>query len=177
MKTYLTYGFALALGGLLVALLLFFLGFHSEAEKLQAGQAIGTVGNVVIYATCLVLGIKARRAEVPVTEDFGYGRALGTGVMITLFGALFTVVTHWLYISFINPGFTEFMIEIEVAKFEASGMDASQAETAEAWLRTIMQPAFQVLFAFFGTLVFGTVISLIVSAFLKRPAAATPPPL
>src|SRR5688572_16932339 len=101
MKTYLAYGFALALGGLLIAVLLFFLGFHSDAEKIPTGQAIGTVGNIVIYATCLVLGIKARRADVPANQDFGYGRALGAGVMIALFGALFTAITHLIYINII----------------------------------------------------------------------------
>ncbi len=85
MKTYLTYGFYMALGSALVVFALYFLGYHSEPSKLGTAQVIQSVCGLAIGVTCTVLGVKARRAELPPTEDFGYGRALGAGVMITLF--------------------------------------------------------------------------------------------
>src|SRR5271169_3395189 len=88
MKTCALYGFITALAGAFLVLALFFLGFHSDAAKLTAAQAIGGIGGLAIGATCTVLGVRARRAEVPATEDFGYGRALGAGVMISIFAAL-----------------------------------------------------------------------------------------
>ena len=168
MKTYLAYGFAIAFANLLLATLLFFLGFHSDPEKLGVAQAIGTVASIAISVTAIVLGTKARRAEIPPGEPFSYGRALGAGVMITLFAALFTIVTHWLYVAVINPGMTEVILQSQIAKMEESGVPSTQIENAQAMMRRMMHPGIQAAFAFFGTILFGVVISLITSAFLKR---------
>ncbi len=176
MKIYLTYGFAIAFANLLLAAILFFLGFHSDPDKLGPAQAIGTAGGLAISIIGIVLGTKARRAEVPSSEPFGYGRALGAGVMITLFAALITIVTHWLYLTVINPGFTDVMLQSQVAKMEASGLSSTQIENAEAMMRRMMHPALQAIFAFIGALVFGVIISLITAAFLKR-SETTPPPI
>src|SRR5215217_3994138 len=102
MKTYLTYGLAMAIAGALLILMLYLLGFHSDPAKLETAQALGMIGGLVIGVVCITLGIKARRAELPLTENFTYGRALGTGVMIALFASLFGLVTSFAYAKFIN---------------------------------------------------------------------------
>lgn len=168
MKTYLAYGFAIAFANLLLATLLFFVGFHSNPDKLGAAQAIGTVGSIAICIVAIVLGTKARRAELPPTEPFGYGRAFGAGVMITLFAALFTIITHWLYIAVINPEMTDVILQSQVAKMEEAGLPSDQIDNAQNMMRRMMHPAFQAVFAFLGTLFFGVIISLVTSAFLKR---------
>jgi len=170
MKTYLTYGLFSALGITLVSLILFFLGYHSDAAKLGTAQLIGTIGALAISITLTVLGIKARRAEVPATEPFGYGRALAAGVMITLFAVLFGAVTNYLYNHVINPGFSDIMVQAQIEKWEAKGMTAAQIEGAESMMRKMMHPAAQAVFGILAGMVFGTVISLIAAAFLQRPA-------
>src|SRR5436190_548993 len=105
MKTYLTYGSAMAGGGFLLVIVLYVLGFHSDPAKLRTAQWIQGCVGLGIGITCTVLGTKARRAQVPLTEDFGYGSALGTGVMIALFAALIGLVTTFLYGGVINPHF------------------------------------------------------------------------
>src|SRR5436190_20832879 len=97
MKNYLIYGFAMAVAGAVLAVVCYLLGLHSDPAKIGTAQTLGIVGGCAIGITCIVLGTKARRAEVPVTEDFSYGRALGAGVMIPLFAALFGIVTNYLY--------------------------------------------------------------------------------
>jgi hypothetical protein len=69
MKTCSLYGFISALAGALLALALYFTGFHSDPAKLPAAKAIGLCAGLAIVITCLVLGVKARRAEIP--EDRG----------------------------------------------------------------------------------------------------------
>ena len=168
MKTYLIYGLGAAFASLLLAVLLFFLGFHSAPEKLSLAQTIGTVGGLAISIVFITLGTKARRAEVPPTEPFGYGRAFGAGFMIALFAALFGAVGHWIYMSLINPGFTDVLLQAQVASWEEMGMNSAQIENAEAFTRKFMHPAVQAGMAFvFGT-IFGTVVALVTSAFLKR---------
>ena len=111
MKTYLTYGFAMALGGALVSLAMFLLGLHDSPSKLDTAQWIQMGCGLAVGITCIVLGTKARRAEVPPHENFGYGSALACGVMITLFAALIGLVTNYLYTAVINPNFVEVLLQ------------------------------------------------------------------
>lgn len=168
MKTYLTYGFAAAFANLLLAVLLFFVGLHSDPAKLGTAQMIGFVGSVLIYAVLITLGTKARRADTPASEPFGYGRALGAGVMIALFAAVFGAIGHWLYMTVINPGFVDTMMQAQVAQWEAMGMSGEQIENAESITRKFMHPAVQAGFALVFSFIFGTVVALVTSAFLKR---------
>lgn len=177
MKTYLVYGFAMALASALLTLALYFLGFHSDPTKFGPAQAIAGVVGVLIAVICIVLGTKARRAELPATEDFGYGSALGAGVMITLFSALFGIATTYLYFQVINPGFNDLMMQVQVEKLEAKGMSGQQLEQAENIMRKMMSPMMQSVWAFIGSVFFGTIISLITAAFLKRRASDQQPPL
>jgi hypothetical protein len=171
MKTYLTYGSAMAGGGFLLVLVLFALGFHSDPTKLGTAQIIQSCVGLAIGIVCIVLGTKAKRATVPPDEDFGYGATLGTGVMITLFAALIGIVTSFLYMRIINPGMNDIIIQAQIAKWEAANMPAARMEQAEAMMRKMMNPALQICFQFLGGMFFGTLISLITAAFLKRPAA------
>ena len=174
MKVYLTYGFAMALAGSLLAIGLYLLGFHSQPDKLTTAQIIGTTGGLVIGVICITLGTQARRAEVPATEEFGYGRALGTGVMIALVAATFNIGSTFLYCSLINPGFVDVIVQAQVEKFEAKGMSPAQIEGAEKMIRKFSGPVFQSISGFIGGLLFGTLISLVTAAILKRPAAPEP---
>jgi hypothetical protein len=170
MKTYVSYGAAMAGGGFVIVMLLYILGFHSDATKLSTAQWIQSCLGLGVSITCIVLGTKARRATVPAEAEFGYGSALGTGVMITLFAALIGIVTNLLYSQVINPSMTDLVVQAQIAKWEAMNMPAARMEQAEAMMRKMMSPPLQACFGFLAVMFFGTVISLISAAFLKRPA-------
>lgn len=176
MKTYVTYGLVWALAGAVLTLALFFLGFHADTEKLQSANWISLGGGIVISVACLMLGTKARASEVPATEAFGYGRALAAGVMITIFATLFGVIFNFLYSQVIHPGMQELQVQAQLEKMEASGVPSAQIDAAEGMIRTMMHPALQAVFYVFGGVLFGTIISLITSIFLRRPAAPAEPP-
>jgi hypothetical protein len=179
MKTYLTYGLGLAIAGALLVLVIYFLGLHSDAAKLGMAQLVGTVGGLAIGIVGTALGVKARRTELPPTEDFGYGRAVGAGVMITLFASLFGIVTNFVYFTFINPGFSDIAMAAQVEKMEAKGLSSAQIEGAQKVMHFMMSPVMTCVFGFIFGMIFGTIISLVVAAFLKRPAQAfsEPPPV
>lgn len=169
MKTYLTYGSAMAGGSFVLVLVLYILGFHSDASKLSTAQIIQSCVGLAIGIACIVLGTKARRAAVPAEEEFGYGSALGAGVMITLFAALIGIVTNLVYVQVINPGMNDIIIQAQIAKWEAMNMPAARMEQAEGMMRKMMSPPLQAGFGFLAGMFFGTIISLISAAFLKRP--------
>ena len=168
MKTYLTYGSAMAGGGFLLILVLYILGFHSDPAKLDTAQWVGGCGSLGIAITCIVLGTKARRAQVPSTEGFGYGSALGTGVLIALFASLLGLATTFLYNGVINPHFTEVMMQAQANKMEAKGLSADQIEKIQGMSAMFMKLPVLMVSGFLFNMFFGTVISLISAAFLKR---------
>lgn len=177
MKTTLFYGFIMALVGTLLAYALYFLGFHDSAEKLSTAQTIGFVAGLINWVVCLFLGIKARRDEVPAHEAFGYGRALGAGTLIALWGSIFGSISHVIYMVFINPDFRDVIVQGELAKMEAKGVPAAQIEQAEGMVRMMTGPIPQGIFALIFGFILCFLVALVIAAFVRRPATATPPPL
>ena len=177
MKTPLIYGLYMALGGLVLNLILFFLNFHTDVEKFSTGQWIGGILGLIIAITCIALGTKARRDEIPTTEDFGYGSALGSGVMIGVFSCLFGLVSNFLYMRVINPGFREVIIQAQAAKMDAKGIPAAQIERMESMMRSPVGTVINTVSFIIIGMIFFTLISFITAAIFKRPAAQGQPPV
>jgi hypothetical protein len=175
MKTCSLYGFISALAGAFLILALYFLGFHSDPAKLGAAQGIALVGGLAIGITCTALGVRARRDEVPASEEFGYGAALGAGVLISLVASVLSAIFTYAYHAFINPGFSDILIQDAVAKVAAKGVSGDQLEKIESFDRILFSPVPMALIALIFGFIFGVVISLVVAAILKRPAPAQPP--
>lgn len=175
MKTCALYGFAIAVGDALLVLILFFLGFHSDPARLAAAKWIGGIGALAIGVTFTVLGIKARRSEVPENEEFGYGRALWAGVQVSFVACLLGALFNYAYGAFINPGFTDIIIQDQLDKMEARGIGAAQIDKAEHFLRFLMSPGVYAVYFFVVGFIFAVVMSLIIAAFLKRGEPAEPP--
>jgi hypothetical protein len=169
MKTCFLYGFLLAVAGSILILVLYFLGFHSDPTKLAAGNWIGGVLGLGIGISFTVLGVKARRSEVPENVEFGYGRALGAGVLISLFASILSTIFNYVYAAFINPGLTEIRIQDAMGKLEAKGITGIQAENMEKGMRFMSSPGILALSNLIGGFIFGVILSLIIAAFLKRP--------
>ena len=168
MKTYLTYALVLAIAGSLLTFGLFFLGYHSDPEKVATAQWIGIIAMVILTFVIVYLGTKARAATIPPEERFGYGRALGAGVMIVLFASLFGVLTNYAYFQFINPGFVDVLVQAKSSKLEATGVSATQLDQMEQGIRMMMKPPIIAVFGFFQGMLSGTLIALITSAFARR---------
>ena len=177
MKTPLIYGLYLALAGLLLNLGLFFAGYHSDPDKMMSVQWPSLVIFVAIAAILIVLGIKARRAEIPASDDFGYGRALWAGVLIGAFSCVIGIVTNLLYTRVINPRFKEVMIQGQINKMEAAGLPSDQVEKMEKMMHSPVAAVVNTIAIICIIMVIYTIISLIAAAFLKRPAAGSMPPV
>jgi len=168
MKTYLTYGFYMALGNALIVFALYFFGMHSEAAKLDLAQKLQMFSSIAISIACLIYGTREHRDALPAADPYGYGRALGTGFMIVLFASLFGAIFNYLYAAIINPGFIEVLLQAQSDKLEAAGMGADKIEQVNRMTRKMMKPAIQAGIGFFMGLFFGTLFALITAAFLKR---------
>jgi len=172
MKTCALYGFYATLAAAVLTLGIYFMGYHSDAAKLPTAQWIGGIGGLAIGISVTILGIKARRAEVPATEGFGYGRALWTGFLIHLVAGILGIGLNLVYLLYVNPGFCDIVEQAQIDKFEAKGLSGARLDQAEAIAHMMCKPPVQVAFGFLFAVIFGTVISLIAAAFLKRPGPA-----
>ena len=170
MKTSVIYGLGMGASGAVLAIVMYLLGLHSDPAKLPIAQAVGLVGGLGIAVTFVTFGIKARRAQVPPGEEFGYGKAVGAGVMIALFSSLLGIATTYTYATVINPEFADVIVQAQLNQMEGQHAPAKQIEITEKVTRFMMKPVVQVAMSFVGGMVMGTAISLIAAAFLKRPA-------
>jgi hypothetical protein len=93
---------------------------------------------------------------------------VGTGVLIALFAGIFGSVTYFLYTHVVNPDFGDVMIQARLAKLEASGVGSRQIEQTEKMMRMLMHPGLQAVMGILMGLFWGTIISLVAAAFLKR---------
>jgi hypothetical protein len=175
MKTCALYGFAIALADALLVLALFFLGLHSDPAKFAAAKWIGGLGALAIGTTFTVLGVKARRSEVPETEDFGYGSALGAGVLVSAVACCLSAAFNYAYLAFINPGFADIVIQDQLDKLQAKGIDGARAERAERIIRFMMSPGIYAVQTLVFGFIFAVILSLIIAAFLRREVPAEPP--
>lgn len=170
MKIPLIYGAAMAIAGALLTFILFFAGFHDSVEKMQSGigQTIGMVGPAVIALVCLALAMRDKRANTPPDLSWGYGSALGTGVLTGLFGALFGAIFAYIYLAFLNPELSDVMYDMQIAKMEDQGLPPEQIDGAKRIMRTMLSPGMMTLFQTFGGFLWTVGLSLIVAIFYKR---------
>lgn len=177
MKTTFIYGLSMAIAGTLLNFMIYFLGFHDSPEKIGTAQTIGLIAGLVITVGGLVLAVKARRAETPEGDNFGYGSALGAGVLTALWASLFGSISNVIYMAKINPGMQEMIIEGEITKLEEKGLSLEQIEQAEGMIRMMTSPAASGIAGFLMAFVVSVIISLIIAAILKRPAQDSVPDL
>jgi hypothetical protein len=175
MKTYLTYGLGITIAGAILVFIEYFAGFHNDIEKFKMGQIIGTVGGLTITIVGLVLAMIAARAQ-STDGAFPYGRAFLAGFMTALFAGLFGAVFYLLYGFVINPEFHEVLYQYQMDQIAAKGVSASQAEGMEGMMRFFCGPVWFALMSVFGSLITGTLLSLIIAIFVKRNVAASAPP-
>lgn len=166
MSTKFIYALTLTMCGAVLNLLLYFTGF--QTEKLATGQHFQWIG-FIIMAVVLWLGIKAVRDERE-GRYLTYGKGVGTGVLISLYSGLMSSVYSYIHFKFVNPEFVDYQLALIRPKWEAAGMGDAQMEQAEKIARMMMGPGVQACLTPIMVVLFGLILSLIISAFLKRPA-------
>jgi hypothetical protein len=166
MSTKFTYALVLSVCGALFNLLMYFTGL--QTEKLATGKYFQPLGLVMMFIV-LWLGIKAVRDEAP-AKGMSYGRALGTGTLISLYSGLMSAIYTFIHFKFVNTEFADYQLAVIRQQWEARGMGEAQMDQAEKFTRAMMSPAAQAILTPIFVTIFGLICSLIIAAFLKRPA-------
>ena len=164
MNAKLSYGLILAAGNIVLSLVGFLLGYQSD------NIANGTWFSFLIYVLCIAvvcLGIKAVREEAK-DKSLSYGKGVGSGVLIALYGQGLGAIYGFIHLTFINPNFGEYMMNAMRQKWAEAHMSDAQIEQASNFMRFTLSPLWLSIIGLITMVLFCAVVALIASAFLKR---------
>lgn len=164
MSTKFIYALILTISGAALQLLIYFTGF--QTEKLATGQYLQWIGFIVMIVV-LWFGIKAVRDENE-GQYLTYGKGVGSGVLISLYSGLMSSIYSYIHFTFVNPEFADYQIALIRPQWEAAGLGDAQMEQAEKMTRMMLGPGAQAIMTPILVVLFGLIISLIISAMLKR---------
>lgn len=165
--TAMRYGLIWGLLGILLGLLSYLMGWAEPSGSMSAGSMISGALSLALNITILVLAIKYHRDN----ELGGYitfGRGFQTGMLTTFFYAIIATVWAFVFFNFIAADMMTEIQDAMVEQWEAQGMSDEQIEQAQGFTGFMSSPLFMVGAAFVGSLIWGAILSLIISAVVKK---------
>lgn len=158
-KTNLTNGLILGLTGVVYSLIMYFL-------DLTFNQVQGYV-YMIIQIVLLFFLLKSYRDNF-MHGQITYGQSVGAGVVISLYSAVIGAVFLYLLYTVIDSGLTEKQLAFVEGKMLQKGAPQAAVDAAMGLQRKIMKPQIMAPFSILGSMVWGTILSLIVSIFIKK---------
>lgn len=159
-KANLTNGAILALIGITYSLILYFM------DKI-ADKNLGYVA-IVINIAALFFLLKSYRDNI-MHGQITYGQSVGAGVIISLYYAIATSIFTYILYTVIDPGLVTKQLAVAEAAMRAKGgLTEGQIDTAMQFTSKFMNPVVLAITGVFGGVLWGTIISLLVSIFIKK---------
>jgi hypothetical protein len=97
-----------------------------------------------------------------------YGQSVGAGVIMSLYSALIGAIFMYILYTVIDPGLTEKQLAFFEETMLKKGAPQEAVDAGMAIQRKIMKPEIMAPFSILGGLFWGTILSLIISIFIKR---------
>ena len=159
-RSAMTYGLYLGIVVTLYSVILYVAGQNTN-------KSLGYV-SFLLYTIGIVLSqINYRNREL--NGAISYGQAVGFGVAVMLCVGIITSLYN-IIIFKIDPGLIEQIKAMTEEQYLKSGMSEDQVEAAMAVASKMMTPGVLAISALISSLFGGTIISLITSIFVKKPA-------
>lgn len=159
-KANLTNGVILALVGITYSLILYFM--DKSADK-NLGYLL-----IVIQIVVLFFLLKSYRDNT-MHGQITYGQSVGAGVIISLYYAIATSLFTYLLYTVIDPGLVAKQLAVAEEGMRAKGgLTDAQIDTAMQFTAKFMKPTVMAIAGIFGGILWGTIISLLISIFIKK---------
>ena len=97
-----------------------------------------------------------------------YGKGLGIGTLTSVISSAVSAIFTYVYVKFINLDYTVELLDITRYKMEDEGQSDEQIEMAMGYVEKFMTPEAMLAMGLFMGVLFGFIISLIVSAISKK---------
>lgn len=160
MKSAMTYGLILALALIVFHLVQYLMDVYKPPMWVNILNYAVIVGGIV-YGT-----IRFRDDELG--GYISYGRALGFGVLITLFASVVYGFYLYLLTAVIDPSYMEGLHRVIEETYLELGMDEDQVETMMTAVKKFQTPLMMLISSIFSFTLMGTIFSLITSIFIKK---------
>src|SRR5687767_12976370 len=131
-KVAMTYGAMYGLAAVIVSLIFYFSGTDIQSK-------MPTMISYLLLIIFIVMGIKSYRDQ-ELNGFISYGKSLGTGVLIGVFGGFITGFYTVILFTMIDPGLAQKIIDASEQKLLDQGMSEEQIAMAMTWTRKFMSP-------------------------------------
>jgi hypothetical protein len=159
-KANLTNGVILALIGIVYSLVMYFL-------DLSLNKSVGYIF-ILIQLAVLYFLIKSYRDNV-LHGQITYGESVGAGVIICLYYSIIMAIFTYILYSVIDPGLlAKQLAQSEEVMRARANITEAQIEAGMKFTEKIMKPGIMAISSIFFGMIFSTIISLIVSIFIKK---------
>ncbi|HTI07149.1 MAG TPA: DUF4199 domain-containing protein [Puia sp.] len=138
--------------------------FHQSIPATEIRSYSGLF-SIVILVVGIYFGMK--QAKIKGGGVLSYGQAVKTGVLIAGVAAVVAACFSWLYCSVINPGYADFMVKDSSRALAAAGSTPQEISQRLEGVRREFSTGIQVMEALVGQSVVGTLVSLILGAFVR----------
>jgi hypothetical protein len=159
-KANLTNGLILALVGIVYSLVMYFLDL--TLNKVQ-GYVFIVVLLVILYFLLKSYRDNYRHGLIT------YGESVGAGVIISLYYVLVMAVFTYILYTVIDPGLiTKQLAQAEDGMRAKGNLTEAQIDAGMKFTEKIMKPGMMVIISIFFGMIWATIVSLIVSIFIKK---------
>ncbi len=122
----------------------------------------------ILAAIILYFCIKSYRDNY-LHGNITYGQSVGAGVIIFLYYSIIAAIFTYLLYKVIDPELVNKMLaNVEEQMMKSGKVPEGSMDTVMSFQKKFMRPEIMAPFSILGSMLFGTIISLIVSIFTKR---------
>ncbi|MFA9388955.1 MAG: DUF4199 domain-containing protein [Prolixibacteraceae bacterium] len=154
------WGFVIALASMLVTTVYY--STDNMASKSQSWIDWG------IFVVGIIVCGMVYRQSLTEKEEFPYSKALGLGVATALFASLILAVFTFVLHKYIDPNLISEILSSTEDQLLDSGLDEDMIEKQIEISAKLMTPALLSIYAIFGTVIKGLIISLITSIAIRK---------
>ena len=154
----LTNGLILGFAGVIYSLVMYF--FDLTFNQVQ-GYVFIAIQIVLLYF--LLRSYRENYMHGQIT----YGQSVGAGVVMFLYSAVIGAIFMYLLYTVIDTGLTEKQLVFMEEKMLEKGAPQEAIDAGMAIQRKIMKPEIMAPFSILGTMFWGTILSLVISIFIK----------
>ena len=159
-KSNLTNGLILGLVGVTYSLVMYFL-------DLSFNKTQGYIFMIILIVLLYFL-IKSYRDNF-MHGQITYGQSLGAGVIICLYYAIIMAIFTYLLYTVIDKGLVNKQLAfVEEAMVKKGGIPQATIDTAMKFQAKMMKPAIMAPLSIFGNMLWGVILSLIISIFVRK---------
>ena len=158
-KANLTNGLILALAGIAYSLVMYFL-------DLSLNKTQGYIFILIQIALLFVL-LKSYRDNF-MHGQITYGQSVGAGVIICLYYAIIMAIFSYILYTVIDPGLVAKQLALAEETMVKRGTPQEAIDAGMAFTAKIMKPAIMSVSGIFFSMIWGTILSLIVSIFIRK---------